>query len=149
MVNLNKHQKWQSHSDEYRTMNIIGDIDFAAFDGADALAGDTWRMSADEQTAGSILNNIIIYKGDKVMAMVDNPGTLNWENINNGNWDISRKIPITPGTRITARDGGQEGVETYDDDYRYICVQSGIPESLPGRRDGTAIWKKSILLQSN
>ena len=149
MIQLRTFRKVQAHSPNNRVQSLIGDSTFIDFNNDDVLAGDSWRCSSDEQVVNNVVGNPVVYKGDKVMAMVDNPGPLNWENINNGNWDISRRIPIPPGTRITARDGGQEGVETYDDDYRYICVQSGIPESLPGRRDGTAIWKKSSIAQSN
>lgn len=142
---LKKHRKIQTQSSENRTWNISGDSDFSVFTGASALAGDIWRCTADQQIVNNEVGNPTVYKGDFVIAMVDSPGNLNYENLNNGNWDIIRRNPIGMGTKKSGVDGGRLFEASIDNDYYYLCVIAGDPESMPGQGDGTATWKKMAL----
>lgn len=140
-----KFRKIQHQSPENRTWNIKGDSDFAVFTGGSSLAGDNWRCIADEQIVNNEVGNITVYKGDFVIAMVDNPGNLNYENLNNGNWDIIRRAPIGFGTKKTGKDGGRLFEASIDNDYYYLCVVAGDPENEPQGLPGTAVWKKIAL----
>jgi hypothetical protein len=146
MIELKQHRKSQTHSAYNQTWSVKGDSDFTAFSNTTALAGDVWRCSADEQVVNEVSGNITVYKGDLIIAMEDNPGELTWTNLNAGKWDIMRKNPIGSGTKQTGVDGGVLGEKSFDDDYEYLCVEAGEPETLSGSGDGTATWKKKPLL---
>jgi len=145
-MNLKKTRKIQLHGAANQVWNVKGDSTFETFNETDALAGDVWRCSADEQVVNDVSMNITVYKGDLIIAMVDTPGILNWDNYNNGNWDIIRKNPISEGTKTSWVHGGRIGEEAFDNDYRYLCTRSGDPETSPAAADGSAEWKKSPIM---
>jgi hypothetical protein len=146
MTDLKRFRKAQQHSVNNQVWNNRGTPDFTDFSPANILSGDLWRCDvADGVVVNEIAGNVTVYAGDLIIAMVDDPGELNFTNLNSGNWEIIRKNPITEGTMQTGVDGGVRGEEAFDNDYRYLCVRGGNPESLPGAGDGTAIWKKSAL----
>jgi len=145
IFSLARLRKEQNHSPNNRVWSVKGDSDFTAFSYTAILSGDVWRCTSDEQIVNNEVGNPVVYKGDLIIAMIDNPDELNYTNLNNGNWDILRRNPIGHGTKKSGRDGGRLFEQSIDDDYYYICVLAGDPETLEGADDGTAIWKKSSL----
>ena len=141
-LELKQHRKAQTHSAYNRAWVIKGDNDFTAFSETTALAGDVWRCSADEQIVNDTVGNPVVYKGDFIIALVDNPGELNWTNINADKWDIQRKNPIGDGEKRTGVDGGMYREMSMSDDYMFVCATAGTAETTAGAGDGTAIWKK-------
>lgn len=147
---LNRLRKAQLHSDNLKALNFRGTPDFTNFYPPLVLTGDAWKCNTpgDGVTVNNIAGNIIIYNGDIVIALADSPGDLNHENVNGGKWEIRRKNPIGFGTKKSYVDGGFLFEASIDDDYHYLCVKAGVPETLNGSGDGTAIWKKTALLKS-
>ena len=131
------------HGENFIVDRLLDTLDFTGFYSSLILAGDYCVIKAEE-----IVNDLTVYGGDSVKAMVDDPGALTLANLNLGKWNIVRKLPIGLGTRITGIHGGRLFEETLDDDFRYICVSTGLPETMQGAGNGTAIWKKSAILQS-
>lgn len=145
-ISLKRYRKVQQHSPYNIVWNYRGTPDFRDFDPADILGGDLWRCdSVDGVTVNDIAGNVKLYSGDLVVAMIDDPGALNWDNLNNGNWHIIKKTPIEEGTKQTGVDGGVRGAEAFDNDYRYLCVEGGTAETGDEAGDGTATWKKSTI----
>lgn len=138
MTDLKRFRKAQQHSANNQVWNNRGIPDFTDFSPANILSGDLWRCDvADGVIVNEIAGNVTVYEGDLIIAMVNDPGELNFTNLNSGNWEIIRKNPITEATRQTGVDGGVKGEKAFDDDYEYLCVEGGEP--------GIAIWKKSVL----
>jgi hypothetical protein len=94
--------------------------------------GDYVKYSRLKDAANGSANKhqVIIGNGDKTThnanIIIYGSGT---QNTNSGT-----------GTKKTGIDAGIKGETSFDDDYRYICVQSGTA--------GSAIWKKTSLSQT-
>lgn len=143
---LRRTRKAQLHSTANRSWSIRGVPDFTNFYPDTVLAGDTWFGSNEDGViVNNIAGNIKIFKGDWLIALEDDPGVLNFETLNAGKWDIIRRIPTELGSKITGRDGGRLGSKSIDDDYEYTCTKSGLPETLVGAGNGTAVWKRHSL----
>lgn len=50
------------------------------------------------------------------------------------------KATIENASKTSALDGGTKGDQAWDDDYIYVCTQTGLP--------GHAIWKRSPLINT-
>ena len=144
---INRLRKSQLHGSGLNAWNFRGKPDFTSFDPDMILAGDNWQCNTpgDGVVVNNVAGNVVMYQGDLLIATVDNPGALTHENVNNGNWEIMRKHPIGLGTKKSYVHGGYLFEASIDNDYHYLCVQAGVPETLNGSADGTAIWKKSPL----
>ncbi len=145
---LNKIRKHQLHSDSLKTWNYRGSADFTDFFPENVLTGDNWRCEiyGEENFGGTVVNNIhnnvIIYKGDIVVALIDNPNDLTYESLNNNEWEIIRKSPIGYGEKITGIHGGTWFEWSITNDFLYLCVTAGVGETNTGDGDGTAVWKR-------
>lgn len=131
---LRRARKEQKHSSVYKVWNYRGPNDFSAFDPDNILAGDNWDCNAESYVN---VNDIEVYPGDLVIALVDNPGLLNEANLLAGKWRIDRKNIGTYGPKYSASDPGFLGQIAFDNDYFYICVDGGTA--------GNATWKKTNL----
>ena len=132
---LRRKRKDQHHSPEYNSWNYRGHDDFSSFDPNHILAGDNWDCSASEMV---MIDDLAVFPGDLVVALQDNPGPLNYTNLMAGQWHIIRKKIGNYGPKYSAVDGGELFDMSVDDDYLYICVQSGTP--------GNAVWKRTSIL---
>lgn len=141
--NIHRLRKEQIHTIFTNIYRDRGGINFESFSPLFVLRGDIWYSTSENYV---LVNDVIINKGDKVRALVDNPGSLNYININAGKWLIEREINILYGTRKSKIHGGYLMEQYMDDDYMYICSTAGVPETYNGSNDGTAIWKKIHLL---
>ena len=143
---LRRFRKIQQHNESFRAFTLRGTPDFTDFEPATILAGDIWFGSEDDGvTVNNLIGNIKIFKGDWVVACVDDADPLTYNSYNAGQWDIIRRIPADWGAKQTGVDGGRRGWTSFDDDYLYSCVVSGNQETISGAKDGTAVWKKTVL----
>jgi len=55
---------------------------------------------------------------------------------------------ILLGDKVSYVDEGEIGWISLGDDYAYFCVETGTAETIPAAKDGTAIWKKTVLFQT-
>jgi hypothetical protein len=135
-------RKLQLHSSDLQIWNDRGTPDFSDFDPANILASDLWRCNQDEVTVNGLEGNIKLFKGDIVIALVDDPGALNYSNIEAEKWQIIRMRPVGEGSKKTGVDGGYRWEQSFADDYIYTCTVGGDPETSEGAGDGTATWKR-------
>jgi hypothetical protein len=136
----NRIRKLQLHSSELHIWNDRGAPDFSDFDPDNILASDLWRCDVDEVVVNGVEGNIKLFKGDIVVALVDDPGSLTYSSIEDGKWQIVRMRPVGEGSKQTGVDGGYRWEQSFADDFVYICTQGGEPNTVPSL--GGAIWKR-------
>ncbi len=140
MTLINRVRKAQLHSVALQIWNDRGTPDFSDFNPLDILAGDLWRCNQSEVVVNGVQDNIKLFKGDIVLALVDDPEPLTYPTIEDGSWQIVRMRPVGEGAKQTGVDGGYRWEQSFADDFIYICTYGGLANTHPNH--GGATWKR-------
>lgn len=98
-------------------------------------------LSSSERTAIIPLDRDLIYDTDLRQIFVGDGLTL-------GGIPITVALSTEESIKTTGIDAGYFGQESLMNDYQYKCVYTGTAETTLGAKDGTAIWKKTILFKT-
>lgn len=139
---LRRLRKAQIHSYNVKFWNDRGAPDFTDFNPEKVLAGDLWRCNQSEVTVNEIEGNVKVYKGDIVIALDDDPGALNYDNINADKWQVIRRRPVGEGSKQSGVDGGYKWEQSFADDFVFYCTVAGHAETSENAGNGTATWKR-------
>lgn len=90
-------QKEQIHNDYLHSWNYRGTISVDEFSPSGILSGDNWVMLCSSPVS---YNGVKIYPGDMALALVDNPGELNIENIEADKWKLIRNQGVVGGVLV-------------------------------------------------
>ncbi len=100
-MNLNQTRKEQIHHDRLQAWNYRGMLDFSSeFDTSDVLAGDNWVSSSVSSV--KVDDDLTIFYGDMIIALVDNPGLISQANITANKWKLNRNAGTSGDLMIAA-----------------------------------------------
>jgi hypothetical protein len=99
-LNLNTIKKQQVHSENLRAWTYRGTHVFNDFAPIKILAGDNWVCMSESAVNH---NDLILYPGDMVIALVDNPGALEQSSLDDESWKILRNSGSVGGKLIIER----------------------------------------------
>lgn len=95
--------------------------------------------------AADVVNITIVEPTDEVVDIAITEAVADVVNITVGEVN---GIITGNGEKATGTHAGILGGMSITNDYLYVCVQTGLAESASGTKDGTAIWKRTILFQT-